>query len=226
MSTATKIFMILAILSASAAIDSAADPCLVVYPEGSCDYRYDITEYFTVGFGDSLYDPAYDRGGQVLIERGTLSIDQSIYQAPSINAFEPSADGMEGYFFYESKFILIIDGFSNEPVTYDDVVLVFEDLAQSGCEGKVLINGSPLDGFTYHAGSLSVTTPTAEGNNYSDMISLEIEWLGCYGMNVWAYADTDGSGMFEGGECFTAFSHDVTISTEPSSWGKIKSLYK
>ncbi len=59
-----------------------ADPCLVVYSDGPCVYHYDPSEYYTVGPGDPLYDPMYDRGGQVLLEVGTNMIDLSIYQAP------------------------------------------------------------------------------------------------------------------------------------------------
>ncbi|MDD3643771.1 MAG: hypothetical protein PHQ19_09955, partial [Candidatus Krumholzibacteria bacterium] len=64
-----------------------ADPCLVVYPSGPCVYCFDPTEYYTVGPGDPLYDPAFDRGGLVLLETGTGEIDWSIYQAPDIVRF-------------------------------------------------------------------------------------------------------------------------------------------
>ncbi|MCK4539277.1 MAG: hypothetical protein KAV42_10820 [Candidatus Krumholzibacteria bacterium] len=220
------VFAIALLISAIFVADSHSDPCLVTYPSGACVYRYDTAEYFTVTVGDSLYDPMYDRGGEVLIEIGTLDIDHSIYQAPFLSSFEPSVDGMEGYFFYNNEFTLIVDGFSNEPVVYDNVMLVFENLSPNDCTGTVIINGVPLTGDTYNAGSLTVSTPTAEGNNYSDVIELEVKWLGCYGMNVWAYADINGNGIFDGGECFSAFSHDVTIGTSNASWGNIKNLYK
>ncbi|HSG29573.1 MAG TPA: hypothetical protein VLA34_13920, partial [Candidatus Krumholzibacterium sp.] len=203
-----------------------ADPCLVVYPGGLCEYRYDVTEYYTVEYGDSLYQAEYDRGGKVLLEMGTSAIDLSIYQAPMIDSFQPSYDGMEGYFFYSNTFTLVIDGFSNEPVDYSDVIVVFENLAPGDCEGTVVVNGMTVEGNTYNAGSLSISTPVPYGNSYSDTIVLQVEWYGCYGMYAWAYADTDGDGMHAGGECFTAFSHDVTIGTSPSTWGNIKSLYK
>ena len=205
---------------------SLADPCLVVYPAGPCEYRYDPDEYYTVSSGDSLYDPYWDRGGEVLLETGTDETDYSIYQAPGLSSFEPSYDGMHGYVFYSRKLTLVIDGFSNVPVTYDDVFLVFENLDTGDCGGTVVINGTELEGYLYNAGSLAVTTPTAEGNNYSDVITLEVEWIGCLGTNVWAFADTDGNGVFDGGNCFSAFSHDVTIGTETSSWGGIKSMYR
>jgi hypothetical protein len=220
------VFAVALLISTIFATDSHSDPCLVAYPSGSCTYRYDVTEYFTVSAGDSLYDSMYDRGGEVLRETGTMDIDYSIYQAPFLSNFEPSTDGMEGYFFYNSEFTLLVDGFSNEPVVYDNVILVFENLTPNDCTGTVIINGVTLVGNTYNAGSLTVTSPTVEGNNYSDTISLDVKWLGCYGMNVWAYADIDGNGIKDGGECFSAFSHDVTIGASSASWGNIKNLYK
>jgi hypothetical protein len=82
------LFLLLSLFSVSA----SADPCLVVYPDISCVYHYDETEYYTVGPGHPLYDPDYDRGGKVLLETGTDEIDLSIYQAPNLSGFEPSLD--------------------------------------------------------------------------------------------------------------------------------------
>ncbi len=69
-----------------AGVEAIADPCLVVYPASPCEYHYDPGEYYTVGFGDSLYDPAFDRGGEVLIDLLTGEIALDVYQAPVIYA--------------------------------------------------------------------------------------------------------------------------------------------
>jgi hypothetical protein len=29
----------------------------------------------------------------------------------------------------------------------------------------------------------------------------------------------------DGGECFTAFSHDVTVPVESATWGRIRSMF-
>lgn len=202
-----------------------ADPCLVVYPTCPCMYHYDTTEYYTVGPGDPYYDADYDRGGYVLLEVGTNEIDLSIYQAPSLMGFEVSTDGNEGYVFIDTEFELVIDGFSNTPTTYVNIIVVFDNFVPSSCFPTIMVNGIPTTGFTYNAGDLAVTTPTPDGNNYSDTITLLVSWHGCYGVHCWAFSDEDYNGIHDGGECFTAFSHDATVSTENSTWGGIKSMF-
>lgn len=201
-----------------------ADPCLVVYPTGPCVYHYDTAEYYEVGPADPLYDPAYDRGGSVLLEMGTDEIDESIYQAPGLEGFEPSTGGDDGYFFTGTDFDLVVDGFGNTPTTYVNVLVVFDDAVPEGCEPEIEIFGTPLEGNVYPLGDIEVTTPTASGNNYSDMVTLDVEWRGCYGVHIWAFSDENYNGVWDGGECFTAFSHDSMVPVEPSTWGAIKSL--
>jgi len=207
-----------------------ADPCLVVYPSGPCIYHYDITEYYTVGPGDPLYDPMYDRGGEVLLEVGTDQVDLSIYQAPGLIGFTPSTDGNEGYFFTGNSFDLVVDGFNNTPTTYVNILLVFEP-DPSWCSPLVTVDGNPALydatlGWYYPIGDLVVSTPTPEGNNYSDTVTHSIHFELCSGMTVWAFADEDDNLMWTSSECFTAFSHDSTVPVEETTWGGIKALYK
>lgn len=202
-----------------------ADPCLVVYPVAGSEYHYDINEYYTVTVGDPLYDPMYDRGGEVLIDLNTNEIAYNIYQAGNLVGFEVSTNGEEGYFFIGSYFDLIVDGFSNMPTTYENIILVFEP-NPGYCTPTISVNGNPVSGLQYPLGDLVVSTPTADGNNYSDSITLSIQWGGCYGMQMWAFADTDYNGIADGGECFSAFSHDSTVPTEERSWGAIKAMYQ
>jgi hypothetical protein len=203
-----------------------ADPCLVVYPTANCVYHYDINEYYTVGPGDPLYDPMYDRGGEVLIEWGTNMIDLSIYQAPNLVGFTPSTGGNDGYFFTGHDFNLVVDGFNNMPTTYANVLIVFEP-EPSMCSPLVTVDGNPILydaglGWYYPMGDLVVSTPTAEGNNYSDTVTFSIHFDLCTGMMMWAFADEDYNLYRDGNECFTAFSHDATVPAEESTWGGIK----
>jgi hypothetical protein len=200
-----------------------ADPCLVVYPSEPCIYHYDESEYYTVGPGHPLYDAEYDRGGEVLLETSTDEIDGSIYQAPGLEGFEPSTGGNEGYFFLGTDFNLIIDGYNNSPTTYVNILVVFDDHIPEGCTPILTVDGMPIAGNVYNAGDLVVSTPTPNGNKYSDTMTISVNWHGCYGVHVWAFSDEDYSGTHDGGECFTAFSHDTTIPTEKSTWGSIKS---
>ncbi len=201
-----------------------ADPCLVVYPDAPCIYQYDPSEYFTVGPGDPLYDPQYDRGGLVLLETGSGEIDLSIYQAPHITGFVATYDGNEGYIFGGTAFSLIIDGFSNVPTTYPDVLVIFDKVVPSGCVPTLSVDGMPVTGGIYHAGDLVVST--LSGSHYSDTKTIWVDWRGCYGVRIWAFADADHDHKRDGGECFTAFSHDLTIPTRETTWGGIKELYR
>lgn len=205
---------------------AAADPCLVVYPTGTCTYHYDPTEYYTVGPGHPLYDPAYDRGGEILLEVGTDEVDLGIYQATGLIGFVPSTNGEDGFFFDGTSFQLIIDGFSNAPTTYSDILVVFDRVEPEGCAPTIRVQGSILSGNVYHAGDLVVQTPTPDGNNYSDVMTLYVRMTGCTGVHIWAFSDEDHDGVRDGPECFTAFSHDVVVPVEHSSWGRVKALYR
>jgi hypothetical protein len=204
---------------------AAAEPCLVVYPSGPTVYHYDVNEYYTVGYGDPLYDPLFDRGGAVLIDIITDEIPLDIYQVPNLLGFTPSMNGEEGFFFNGSQFELVIDGFENQPTTYQNILLVF-DPDPGMCAPTITVDGMPVTGDTYPIGSLTVSTPTRHGNNYSDTVTKQIAWSGCHGVRMWAFADENYNGVRDGGECFTAFSHDLTVPTQETSWGVIKSLYE
>ncbi len=202
-----------------------ADPCLMVYPSSPCTYHYDPTVYYTVGPGNPLYNPLYDRGGQVLLLIGSNAIDLSVYQAPQLTGFV--ADSVDqGFYFDGTEFDLVIDGFSNTPTTYVNILVMFDKSVPKGCVPQIWIDGTPLAGLVYHAGDLVVSTPTPYGNNYSDVVVHHVEWRGCYGTHVWAFADADYDGRKDGGECFTAFTHDMMIPVEEHSWGAIKELYR
>ena len=204
---------------------AVADPCLIVYPGTPAVYHYDVNEYYTVSFGDSLYDPMYDRGGKVLIDINSNEIAFDIYQIPNLIGFQMSTGGNEGYVFIGSYFDLIIDGFNNEPTTHRNVLLVFDPDPET-CVPTITVDGVPVTGNTYPLGDLTVSTPTADGNNYSDTITAQITWTGCYGVRIYAFADDNYNGVLDGNGCFTAFSHDTTVPTRESSWGAIKNLYQ
>jgi hypothetical protein len=221
---------VIAVCVLMAAVPVSADPCLVVYPTGVCSYHYDVNEYYTVTTGHPLYDPMYARNGEVLLEWGTDAVDLSIYQAPGLASFEPSTDGEEGYFLIGTDFDLVVDGYSNNPTTYENILIVFvPDPAY--CMPIITIDGNPALtdpglGQYYPIGDLVVSTPTPYGNKYSDTATFVIHWEGCTGVRAWAFADADHNFNKDGGECFTAFSHDVTVPVRETTWGHIKSLYE
>ncbi len=197
-----------------------ADHCLIVYPDVPCIYAYDPSVYTVVGVGDPLYDETYDCNGCVLVEIATGEVDESIYQAPGLIGFQEWA-GNAGYVFYGTDFTLIVDGWSTVPTTYENIKLVFDDFDPETCIPTIYIDGELLTNFMYPIGDLVVSTPTG-GVGYSDTMSFEISWSGCYGLHIWAFADENNNNKRDGGECFTANAHDTTVPTEDASWGKIK----
>jgi hypothetical protein len=212
------------------AVPVLADPCLVVYPTANCIYHYDTTLYYTVSPGDSLYDPLYDRGGEVLLRIDTNEVDLSIYQAPGLIGFMPSTPGEEGYFFTGQDFDLTVDGFSQSPTTYTNILVIFEP-DPDWCSPLITVDGNAALydaglGWYYPVGDLVVSTPTPEGNNYSDTATFSIHFDLCTGLRMWAFADEDYNLMWTSDECFTAFSHDATVPVEDGTWGTIKVKYQ
>lgn len=207
-----------------------ADPCLIAYSDGPTVYHYDPMEHYTVGPGDPLYDPMYDRGGEVLIDANTNEIAYNVYQAPGLVGFVMDAEN-QGWFLIGTDFNLIVDGFNNAPTTYTNILIVFDNFEPGFCVPTITIDGSPALydpglGYYWPIGDLAVSTPTADGNNYSDVTVHTIHWEGCSGVRIWAFADDNFNLVRDGNECFTAYSHDLTVPTEETSWGGIKELYR
>lgn len=205
---------------------AACDYCLVIYPDAPCVYHYRTNDYFAVREGDPLYNPLYDRGGKVLLKRYTNSIDPVIYQPPNLLGFYPATDLQDGYYVATSEFRLIIDGFSKVPMYYPNIILVFDHVTPDYCYPEIKINGQVISGMTYPLGNLSVTTPTPDGKNYSDVISVLFSQTGCYGVRVWAFSDENGNGILDAGECRSAYSHDTMVPVEEKTWSSIKELFR
>ena len=120
-----------------------ADPCLIVYPDGATVYHYEATEYYTVSLGDPLYDPLFDRGGEVLIDANTDEIALEVYQAPGLIGFV--LDNVDqGYFIAFNDYTLIVDGFANTPTTYTNIILVFDTILPDGCVPVITVDANPV----------------------------------------------------------------------------------
>jgi len=205
-----------------------ADPCLMVYPAaGNVIYHYESAEYYVVGPGHPLYEAAYDRGGEVLIDINTGEIAYEVYQANGLSGF--LLDEMhQGYFLMALDFDISVDGFNNFPTTYTNVVLVFDLIEPTGCMPSITIDGNPVLwsaslGWYWPIGDFVVSTPS--GSNYSDIQNYAFSWAGCQTVRIWAFSDEDFNLHHDGGECFSAYSHDLTVPVKVNTWGKVKSLY-
>ena len=222
-------FALIVLVLALVPTGASADPCLMVYPsDGAVIYHYEPAEYYTVGPADTLYDAAYDRGGEVLVDLNTNEIAYDIYQSPALVGFMMDSEH-QGYFIISPDFALTVDGFSNSPTTYGNILLVFDLIEPSGCTPFVTIDGNPVLfdpglGWYLPIGDLVVSTP--QGRTYSDVLTFDFSWTGCTNIRVWAFADDDFNMDHGGGECFSAFSHDLTVPVQETTWGAIKSLYE
>jgi hypothetical protein len=183
-----------------------------------------------VGPGDPLYDPVYDRGGEVLIKVDLDEIALDVYQAPGLTGFVHD-EVNQGYFSIGTDYDLVVDGFANEPTTYHNILLVFDSFEPTDCVPLITVDGNPplLDpglGYYYPIGDLVVESPTPFGNNYSDTVTHTIHWDLCSGIRIWAFADEDFDLIHDpSAECFTAFSHDLTLPVKEETWGSIKEIY-
>jgi len=224
----TGVLLLIVLALAFVPTGASADPCLMVYPsDGVVIYHYEAAEYYTVGPGDPLYDAAYDRGGEVLIDINTDEIAYNVYQAPGLGGFMLDNEH-QGYFIISREFGLTVDGFSGNPTTYTNIVLVFDLIEPSGCSPMVTIDGNPVlwtpgIGWYWPIGDLVVSTP--QNGSYSDILTFDFKWLNCTGIRVWAFADDDFDLVHDGGECFSAFSHDLVVPAQETTWGAVKSLY-
>ncbi|UCG51586.1 MAG: hypothetical protein JSW58_15590 [Candidatus Latescibacterota bacterium] len=82
-------------------------------------------------------------------------------------------------------------------------------------------------GYYYPIGDLVVSTSTPNGKAYSDMRMFTIDYQLCTGYRVWGFSDENFNLVHDlPGECFTAFSHDLTVPTEEKTWGVAKSIYR
>ena len=208
-----------------------ADVCLMAYPTGPCEYYYSALDKYTVGPGDPLYDPLFDLGGEVLIKIDPVDGDGialDVYQAPGLTGFVLD-EVNQGYFSIGVNYDLVIDGYNKTPTTYSNILLVFDDVYPGGCTPAITVGGQPalFDaglGYYFPIGDLVVSTPA--GNAYSDTITLTIGLQLCTGIRVWAFSDANFNLVHDlPGECFTAFSHDVTVPARETTWGAVKSLY-
>lgn len=211
-----------------------ADVCLMVYPTSPCVYHYSSLDKYTVGPGDSLYDPAYDLDGEVLIKIDPIDGDDialDVYQAPLLTGFVLD-EVDQGYFYIGTSHELVVDGYSKTPTTYANILLVFDTFQPYGCVPLITVDGQPLLfdpglGYYFPIGDLVVSTPTPVGNAYSDTRTFSIDLQLCAGYRVWGFADENFNLIHDlPGECFTAFSHDATVPTEEATWGEVKSLYR
>jgi hypothetical protein len=219
------------------ACGGGCDPCLLVYSTDLSIYKYNSSKYYVVTSSHPLYDPEYDRGGEVLIRNFWFLPDRiatAVYQAPLLAGFEQAVNENTGYWFTGRLFDLVVDGFSRNPRVYYDVVLSIEPILQN-CTPVIFVDGVLIEGPPYviELGDLHVTTP--DGDYYSDSFVMEVTYQGCMGLYMTAFEDCDhnkgwdpcpDNGDDDEWPCHRFCSDGATVPVEASTWGAIKAMYE
>ena len=151
------------------------------------------------------------------------------HQASSLTGFVMDPEE-QGYFTNGTNFGVVVDGFSNMPTVFENVIVVFDQTVPTWCQPAVFIGGNPALylsslGWFCPIGNLTVTTPTPWGKSFSDTMTLDLLWQNCWSIRIYAFSDANYNFARDGGECFSAFSHDTAVPTRNTTWGRIKALY-
>jgi len=214
--------LVITAMIALGATEVLADPCLTVYPAGETYFYFDPAYHTLVDETHREFDPSIAIYGLVLIERKAAKVAYDIHQAPHLRGFIPASSDPRGFMVSSRSFQLIVDGFSNRPTTFDNVTLIVE--TQLDCPAGIWIDGTPLENGRRVLGDLQVSTP-AKGNNYSDVLIVDVIVEGCGSVEIWAFADEDENGERDGGECFSAFGRDFRLPVRKVSWGGVKESF-
>src|SRR5262245_24256866 len=196
-----------------------AEPSYLIYPNVPTVFRYDV-----VGSGDALrFNPSFAIGNFMLWDRVDGRIPYELYGAPQIVGFEPTV-GTSEFVCYNDNFDLILDGFGTQPHTIGNLYLRFWPY-QSQSSAVLTIDGQVTDHLTVPLASLNVTTPVQDGF-YSDTRVHHVQWTGAGPMEIVAFSDKDGDGRYTGTPAFRITSRFAPVATLPTTWGKVKSLYR
>ena len=221
----TKKGIVLALCLGFAWAGSAfAEPSYLVYPANvPTVFRYDVSRFEVIDSDQEKFDPLYAVGNFMLWDRVEGRVPIEIYRAPQLIGFEPTV-GPSEFVTYRDDFDIVIDGFGATPRTVGNLCLRFwPEPAQNAA--ILTIDGVSTDRLTTTLDGFEVTTPTGDGH-YSDMRVHHVSWTGAATMKIIAFSDKDGDGRFEGVPAYRITARYTAVSTEATSWGKVKALYR
>jgi hypothetical protein len=211
----------LGLAQAGAAI---AEPSYLIYPSVPTVFRYDVNRYEVVGSGDALrFNASYAVGNYMLWDRVDNRIPYELYGAPQLVGFEPTV-GTSEFVTYNDKFDLIVNGFGTQPYTIGNLYLRFWPYPAQN-SAVLTIDGVTTDRLTVPLASLDVTTPVQDGH-YSGTRVHHVSWTGAGAMEIVAFSDKDGDGRYTGTPAYRIVARYTAVATEPTTWGKVKSLYR
>jgi hypothetical protein len=202
-----------------------AEPSYLIYPSVPTVFRYDTSRYEIVGSGDALrFNAKYAVGNYMLWDRVDGRIPYEVYGAPQLVGFEPTTSGTSEFVTYNDDFDLIVDGFGSQPYTIGNLYVRFWPYGSSTVAG-LTVDGKPSDRLTVPLASLDVNT-MVQGGYYSNTRVHHVSWTGASAMEIVAFSDKDGDGRFTGTPAFRIVARYTPVATQPTTWGKVKALYR
>src|SRR5712672_1975814 len=219
----TKKSIVLALCLGFAQAGAAfAEPSYLIYPSVPTVFRYDVNRYEVVGNGQDRFNATYAIGNVMLWDRVDGRIPYEVYGAPQLIGFEPTV-GTSEFVTYTDDFDLIVDGFGTQPYTIGNLYLRFWPYSQNST--LITVDGVTSDRLTVPLSSMAVTTLGPDGY-YSDTRVHHVSWNGAAAMEIVAFSDKDGDGRYSGTPGFRIVARYAPVATRPTTWGKVKSLYR
>jgi hypothetical protein len=221
----TKKGIVLALFLAAVPLGgAAAEPSYLIYPTAPAVFRFDPGRYEVLTAGHPRFDSGYAVENQMLWDRLEARIPVEVYRAPQLTGFEPSANGASEFVTYSNSFEVVIDGFDRGPHTVGNLCLRFwPEPAYAAV--TLQVGGFPTNRFILPLPSFEVVTPIA-GGFYSDTRSQTVSWVGATALRIIAFSDKDGNGAFDGTPLFGIVARDATVPVAPTTWGRVKALYR
>jgi hypothetical protein len=200
------------------------EPPVLVYPNSAAVFRYDATRYELLEPSNSNYDPNFAIAGRMLWDKVDDRVPIEIYRAPNLAGFEENPLGFNEFVSLTNQFVLIIDGFYDQPRHLGALYIRFiPDPPQS--LAQITMNGADVTSLIQPIEGFDASTPIA-GGYYTGTKEVHIAWSGPMGMRVSAYVDKNGNGVYDGGlPPFSVYVRDNTVPTVPATLGRVKALY-
>jgi len=203
---------------------AADEPSYLIYPSSSAVFRFDGGRYELLPSSDPKFQEGYAIGGQMLWDRVENRVPFEIYRAPDLIGFEPSPNGNSEFVTFRNDFEVFVDGFGSAPRTLGSLCLRFWPEPASAVV-QIDVNDQPLQRWTAQLPTLDVVTPAQPGF-FADTQAVVCSWTGASVMRVIAFSDKDGDGAFQGTPRFAILALNAVVAVDPTTWGRIKSLYR
>jgi len=202
-----------------------AEPSFLIYPNVPTVFRYDTSRYEVIGSSDGLrFNPNYAIGNYMLWDRVDGRIPYEVYGAPQLVGFEPTNSGTSEFVTYNDDFDLVLDGFGSQPFSIGNLYLRFWPYPATNT-ALLTVDGVTSDHLTIPLASLEVNTP-GQGGYYSTTRVHHVSWQGASAMEIVAFSDKDGDGRYTGTPLYRIVSRYTAVPTQPTTWGKVKALYR